>query len=145
MPLELIMQSQQSLELDLIERCLNSYLDSLGISQIVSLILIDDSAMQELNLRDRGLNKTTDVLSYPLFEPDDIDMPQVEQLGDVFISLETALKQALEHNHSLVDEVLVLAAHGITHLRGFDHDSPSNWQIFLTEQKTVLEHKHVLP
>jgi len=142
MPLELIMQSRQSLELELLEHCLNNYLNSLEITQIVSLILIDDSAMQELNLRDRGINKTTDVLSYPLFEPDDIDMPQVEQLGDVFISVETAQRQASENSNSLVDEILVLAAHGITHLRGFDHDSPSNWQIFLTEQKAVLEHKH---
>jgi len=143
-PLELIKQSRQSLELDLIERCLSDYLSGLDIEQIVSLILVDDSAIQELNLRDRGFNKPTDVLSYPLWEPDDVDVPQVEQLGDVFISLETAQKQAREHNHSLVDEVLILAAHGITHLRGFDHDSPANWQIFVNEQKTVLELKDAL-
>ena len=144
MPLELIMQSQQSVALELIEQSLNSYLNSLKITQIVSLILIDDAQMKEFNLRDRGVDKSTDVLSYPLFEPDDIDMPKIEQLGDVFISLETAQKQAIEHKHSLEDEVLVLAAHGITHLRGFDHDSPENWQIFLSEQKIVLEHKNAI-
>ena len=144
MPLELIMQSQQSVALELLEQSLNSYLNSLKITQIVSLILIDDTQMKEFNLRDRGIDKSTDVLSYPLFEPDDIDMPKVEQLGDVFISLETAQKQAIEHKHSLEDEVLVLAAHGITHLRGFDHDSPENWQIFLSEQKIVLEHKNAI-
>ncbi|HHO55198.1 MAG TPA: rRNA maturation RNase YbeY [Trueperaceae bacterium] len=144
MPLELIMQSQQSVALELLEQSLNSYLNSLKITQIVSLILIDDAQMKEFNLRDRGIDKSTDVLSYPLFEPDDIDMPKIEQLGDVFISLETAQKQAIEHKHSLEDEVLVLAAHGITHLRGFDHDSPENWQIFLSEQKIVLEHKNAI-
>lgn len=145
MPLELIMQSQQFLEPELLTNSLNSYLDKKEISQIVSLILLDDAEMQELSLKDRGIDKTTDVLSYSMHEPEDIGMPQVEQLGDVFISVETAQKQAKEHNHSLIDEVLTLAAHGITHLRGFDHDSPENWQVFLKEQKLVLEHKNASP
>ncbi len=141
MPLELIMESQPFLESKILTKALNSYLDKKGIKQIVSLILIDDNAIQKLNLRDSGIDKATDVLSYSMHEPDDIDMPEVEQLGDVFISLETAQKQAIDHNHSLLDEVLVLAAHGITHLRGYNHDSPENWQIFLNEQKLVLELK----
>lgn len=144
MPLELIVQNQQFLESELLTKSLDSYLDKKKIEQIISLILIDDVEMQALNLRDRGIDKTTDVLSYPMYEPDDIGMPQVEQMGDIFISVETAQKQAKENNHSLIDEILTLAAHGITHLRGFDHDSPKNWQVFLKEQRLVLEHKDAI-
>ncbi len=141
MPLEVIDETQQFRALDSLREKLERYLKKKKIKQIVTLILLTDEKIRELNNKDRGINKATDVLSYPMHEPDDVGMPLVEQLGDVFISVDTAKRQAKAKNHSLENEILILAAHGITHLRGYDHDSEKNWQIFKDEQEKVLELK----
>jgi probable rRNA maturation factor len=105
----------------------------------VTVVLVDDATMRERNRIDRGVDAPTDVLSYPTVEPDDVGMPEVAHLGDVFIDLDQAARQASEHGHDLVREVLVLAAHGLTHLRGFDHPDEASWAPFLEAQRRVLE------
>jgi probable rRNA maturation factor len=136
--LEIIDETQQFRQRPTLEAVLTTYLDELGIDQTVTVILCDDALMRELNLEHRGIDDTTDVLSYPLMEPDDANMPWVEQLGDVFISVDTAQRQAEQHGMTLLEEVLRLAAHGITHLRGFDHPTEDAWQTFHNAQDTVL-------
>jgi len=96
----------------------------------VTVVLVDDEAIAALNLRDRGVNGPTDVLSYPTYEPTDVGFPTVPHLGDVIISLDTAARQAADVDHSLALEVVTLAAHGLTHLRGFDHQSAADWAPF---------------
>lgn len=118
---------------------LNTFLREQKILQSVTLVLCDDATIHKMNLADRGENYATDVLSYPTMEPDDVDMPEIDHLGDVFISLDTAEKQAVRHNHDLESEVLTLAAHGITHLRGFDHTTEEEWNPFHAAQLRVLE------
>lgn len=136
--LEILNETPQFLPLGRLERALKRYLSETGVTQTVTLILCDDATIHDLNLAHRGVDAPTDVLSYPLVEPDDAKMPGVEQLGDVFVSLDTAAAQAVPHGHSLVEEVLVLSAHGITHLRGFDHPTEAAWQTFHTAQTRVL-------
>jgi probable rRNA maturation factor len=136
--LEIIDETQQFRQRPTLEAVLSSYLDELGIDQTVTVILCDDVQMRELNFEHRGIDDTTDVLSYPMMEPDDANMPWVEQLGDVFISVDTAQRQADQHGLTLLEEVLRLAAHGITHLRGFDHPTEDAWQTFHNAQNTVL-------
>ena len=140
--LEILNETRRLLPLARLERALTRYLDETGVVQTVTLILCDDAAIHELNLAHRGVNAPTDVLSYPLLEPDDANMPVVEQLGDVFVSLDTAEAQAAAHGNSFIEEVLVLSAHGITHLRGFDHPTEAAWQIFHTAQTRVKELFH---
>jgi probable rRNA maturation factor len=118
---------------------LNTFLQEQKIPKSVTLVLCDDATIQKMNLSDRGEDYATDVLSYPTMEPDDVDMPQVDHLGDVFISLDAAARQASTHQHDLESEVLTLAAHGITHLRGFDHATEDEWSPFHAAQQRVLE------
>jgi probable rRNA maturation factor len=118
---------------------LNTFLREQKILQLVTLVLCDDATIHGMNLTDRGEDYPTDVLSYPTMEPSDIDMPEIDHLGDIFISLDTAEKQATTHNHDLESEVLTLAAHGITHLRGFDHMTEDEWNPFRAAQQRVLE------
>jgi probable rRNA maturation factor len=118
---------------------LNAFLLEQKIAGTVTLVLCDDATIHKMNLADRGEDYATDVLSYPTMEPDDINMPEVDHLGDVFISLDTAQQQALTHQHDLESEVLTLAAHGITHLRGLDHTTEDEWTIFRAAQQRVLE------
>ncbi len=118
---------------------LNTFLREQKILNSVTLVLCDDATIHKMNLADRGENYATDVLSYPTMEPSDIDMPEIEHLGDVFISIDTAERQAKTHDHNLESEVLTLAAHGITHLRGFDHTTEDEWTTFHAAQTRVLE------
>jgi probable rRNA maturation factor len=131
--------STRSLSIRRLQTILNRFLRDLKVTQTVTLILCDDATIQKMNLADRGEDYATDVLSYPTMEPGDIDMPEIDHLGDVFISLDTAQKQAVTHYHDLESEVLTLAAHGITHLRGFDHSTEDEWSPFQAAQKRVLE------
>lgn len=105
----------------------------------VTVVLLDDDAMRAHNLRDRGEDAPTDVLSYPSGEPEDVGVPEIPHLGDVLIGVDVAARQAPRHGHELVHEVLVLAAHGLTHLRGYDHPTEATWRPFREAQARILE------
>jgi probable rRNA maturation factor len=90
----------------------------------LSVLLTDDATIRELNARYRSKDKATDVLAFPMAEADNGSIPpDVDLLGDVVISLDTAAKQARERRHDLVDEVTHLLAHGLLHLVGHDHQT----------------------
>lgn len=119
---------------------LESYLLELGLGESeLTVVLLDDDAIAQHNASDRGVEGPTDVLSYPTFEPDGAWFPGVAHLGDILISLDTAARQAVENGHSLAAEVMVLAAHGLTHLRGFDHQTTAEWAPFTAAQERILE------
>lgn len=76
--------------------------------------------MRRLNRQYRGLDKTTDVLSFPLYEP---GLPQPgDALGDIVISIPRASSQAEVYGVSFRDELLRLLLHGLLHLIGYDHE-----------------------
>lgn len=131
-------------ELDRLRDVLAAWLEETGERPaeglpLFSLILVDDRVIAELNIRDRGVSGATDVLSYPVHEPDDEGFPELPFKGDVFISLDTALQQAQAAGHSLLDEVMVLAAHGYTHLQGYDHRTEEEWKVFEAAQERVMK------
>ncbi len=109
-----------------------------GVARL-TLILLDDERIRLLNERDRGLNEATDVLSYPAVEPDDDGFPQVAHLGDIFISTDTAARQAEAAGVPLLSELLTLFAHGFTHLLGYDHETEAEWLVFEKAQARILE------
>lgn len=94
----------------------------------VCVVLSDDAKLRSLKLEFWGEDLATDVLSFPQWEPGDPFVPDV--LGDIVISMETAQRQANERGHDLTTEVTVLAAHGLQHLLGYDHQTELEWQPF---------------
>jgi len=87
----------------------------------LTVSLVDDGAIHELNRRYRGNDCPTDVLAFAMREGAHADLhPGV--LGDVVISLDTAARQAEEHGLRLGEEVDRLLVHGILHLAGYDHE-----------------------
>ena len=86
----------------------------------MSVILIDDKKMHELNKEYRGVDRTTDVLSFALEDNENIKLP-IRELGDVFVSIPKMLEQAKEFNHSEKRELSFLVCHGLLHLLGYDH------------------------
>lgn len=88
----------------------------------LSLMLCDDSTIQELNAQYRGKDRPTDVLSFPMLEPGEEPGPGT-LLGDVVISTETASRQAKRRGVSPLAEATFLLVHGILHLVGHDHST----------------------
>lgn len=94
----------------------------------VSVTFTDDEKIHALNKKFRGVDRPTDVLSFPLFDYEGTsEEPPVdemmEMLGDVVLSLETAARQAEEYGHSFEREVAFLTVHSMLHLLGYDHET----------------------
>jgi probable rRNA maturation factor len=89
---------------------------------VVSALLTDDGEIHELNRNYRKKNKPTDVLAFAMHEGEFGHLAG-SNLGDLAISVETAKRQCAEHKLSLLDEITTLAAHGLLHLLGWDHNT----------------------
>lgn len=89
-------------------------------NSIFDIIFIDDEEMHKLNKEYRGIDRTTDVLSFALNDNKHIDA-FINSLGDIFISIPKMKSQALEYGHSEKRELSFLALHGLLHLLGYDH------------------------
>ena len=98
----------------------------------VDVLLTDDEGIHEINLEQRGVDRPTDVLSFPMFEflPGEPPTPETAEtdpdtdllpLGDMVISLERAEAQGEEYGHGTRREVAYLAVHSVLHLLGYDH------------------------
>lgn len=103
----------------------------------VSVLLVDDEAIRDMNREYRSVDRSTDVLSFPMLsymdgEQDDQLVydtdPETGEvlLGDVVISMETAARQASEYGHGIERELAFLTVHGVLHLRGYDHEDESD-------------------
>jgi probable rRNA maturation factor len=98
-------------------RFLNRARAIIGLRGQVDILLANDHTLRQLNKTFRGKNKSTDVLSFPA--PSAF---AAKHAGDLAISLETAVRHAKIHNHSLVEETKILILHGLLHLSGEDHE-----------------------
>lgn len=102
----------------------------------LTLLLAGDSRIRELNRRYREQDRITDVLAFPLGEPDPDS--GLNYLGDVVISLPQAERQAQQAGHGLAAELSLLAVHGVLHLLGHDHDGAAAKQDMWDRQARAL-------
>lgn len=129
----------------LIEMCTRAALEEEQIEEDaqVSVTLVDNETIREINNEHRGIDKATDVLSFPLGDEDSFDTdPETGAilLGDIVISLERAKEQAEEYGHSYRREVAFLITHSLFHLLGYDHvDSEEDEKLMFGKQDKVLE------
>lgn len=121
---------------DIILECLDY--EGYDYSYEVSLSFVDNKEIQELNREFRGIDRATDVLSFPLLTDEfDIELEE-ESLGDIVISLERALEQSLEYDHSFEREVCFLVCHSMLHLLGYDHDTDENTKEMREKEEYIL-------
>jgi probable rRNA maturation factor len=106
-------------------------------SPSLSIRITDDTEIQELNNRYRGIDKVTDVLSFV----DDFDDPDLgsRYLGDIVISYPRAEEQANNRDHQTVEEIQLLIIHGVLHLLGYDHGEKANKSQMWSLQKLILD------
>ena len=117
----------------------------------VCLSLTDGEGIRKLNCEYRGMDKETDVLSFPLLErkpgqrgefwdEQDID-PQTNEvmLGDIVLSVEAAHAQAEEYGHSLEREAVYLCVHSVLHLLGYDHIQPEDKLLMRRREEEIMD------
>lgn len=131
-----------------------------GLNVQVDVLVCDDQIVKELNSKYRGINKKTDVLSFSFKHhghfyghPDDAPIPleqtefllppnELEDLGEVIVSLPQARRQARDKGRSLDDEVSLLLIHGVLHLLGHDHEERSEELAMQSLQDAVFTGRH---
>lgn len=129
----------------LIEQCTRGALEEEGIDDNaeVSVTLVDNESIRALNSEHRGIDRATDVLSFPMLTEEGFEVdPDTDAiiLGDIVISLERAREQAEEYNHSFRREVAFLLTHSLFHLLGYDHvNSEEEEREMFAKQERVLE------
>ena len=95
----------------------------------------------------RKINKATDVLSFPMFEKDEIPniISEIEEpLGDIVISIEKVKEQAEEYGHSFERELAYMTIHGFYHLMGFDHMTEEEKKEMREKDENVLEQLNII-
>lgn len=109
----------------------------------ISIMIVDNSYIQELNYLYRGQNKSTDVLSFAMNElteeePDFDFSGEINVLGDIVVSLEQASIQRTEYGHSLERELGYLIAHGMLHLLGYDHENEEERAVMRNLEEKIM-------
>ncbi len=105
----------------------------------MGLKFTDDLYISELNSVWRNKKEKTDVLSFPVLD-ETIVLPESKcvEIGDIFVSVTTAEKQAIERNHGLDVELQWLVSHGLLHLLGWDHPNSASLKEMLSYQEYLL-------
>lgn len=112
---------------------------------VLTVTLVDDEEIRQINQQHRGIDKATDVLSFPLLEADDEadqqfllppDVPR--ELGDVVVSYPRAVEQAEEYGHSVERELAYLIVHGVLHIMGHDHEELDEQAVMREREEAAL-------
>lgn len=145
--MELIIENEQNLYTDLksfeslIEAAVLKSLEVEGVTTEleISILLVDNAGIRELNREHRQLDSATDVLSFPQFNTkEELAGAHYAALGDIVISLEKAKEQAEEYGHSVEREIGFLTVHSMLHLLGYDHDTEDRTTEMQAHEKEIL-------
>ncbi|TLD96376.1 rRNA maturation RNase YbeY [Helicobacter jaachi] len=132
--LHALMQDIQNLAL--IERDLSHF--------YIEVIMLDSKQMQDINRVHRGIDKSTDVLSFPLALDSITDLDSINEplcLGSVVINVQLATQMAQQLHHSVQDEISLLFIHGFLHILGYDHEQDEGEQRALEQR--IIESLHL--
>lgn len=128
--------------------------EDMNVPYQISLLFVDNEEIREINRDTRGMDKATDVLSFPMLDyPKNKVFKEVYKntkfneiyldgnelvLGDMVLSLERAKEQSIEYNHSFNREVCYLVVHSILHLLGYDHMEDEEKKIMRKREEEIL-------
>ena len=103
----------------------------------VSVTMVDMEEIHALNLEQRGVDRPTDVLSFPIFD-EDFDDEELAVLGDIVLCPMKAKQQAEEFGHSLEREIAFLTVHSTLHLLGYDHETSEEDDCIMRQKQTSI-------
>ena len=135
--------TKEEVNYKLIENVISEALKYEGVSDNteISVTIVDNEEIRKINNKFRNIDRATDVLSFPLIDFDNEDLPNDGSkiyLGDIIISIERAKEQANEYGHSLDREVGFLTAHSMLHLLEYDHMVPEEEKVMFAKQEEIL-------
>jgi len=137
-----IEQNEEYVELaeKVIKRCFEE--ENLGEKLYINIILTNPENIRKINNEYRNIDKETDVLSFPMFEQEEIQNLEnsviEEVLGDIVISIERVKEQAEEYGHSFDREFSYMLVHGFYHLMGYDHMEENEKQKMRSKEENIL-------
>ena len=117
----------------------------MGSNIYINIILTDPQNIRKTNTEFRNVDKETDVLSFPMFEKEEIinlknkEDDILEVLGDIMISIERVKQQAVEYNHSFERELSYMLVHGFYHLMGYDHMVEEEKKQMREKEENILQ------
>jgi probable rRNA maturation factor len=113
-------------------------MEKVGVCQ-VGVVVTDDEQIRLLNREYAGEDHATDVLAFSLTEGEDFAKPdETERIGEVVISMETAVRQAEDAKIDLESEIGHLLVHGVLHLRGYDHLGEDEERVMRAKERAIL-------
>lgn len=129
----------------LIRKCCSAVLKNEGISDSceISVTIVDNETIRQLNSQTRGIDRATDVLSFPLGENGEYEVNYATDallLGDIVISLPKAFEQAQEYGHSAEREIAFLTVHSMLHLLGYDHIEDADRVVMRAREEEILNY-----
>ena len=130
---------EKLLEINELDEYLKFVADYMKVNDaIVSVIIVDNEKIHEINKEYRGIDRPTDVISFALEEGENYEVKE-RMLGDIYISIDKVYEQAKEYGHSVKRELFFLATHGFLHLLGYDHMKKEDEDIMFPLQEKILE------
>ena len=105
---------------------------------LFNIILVDEDKIHSINKEYRGVDRETDVISFALEDNSSFRNPVARMLGDIYICVPVAYRQAESYGHSRMREICFLATHGILHLLGYDHMKKEEEEVMFGLQKELL-------
>jgi len=135
-------REREPLDLTAFERLAGFVLDREEAPDAVelSIAVVTLEEISELNLRYRGKEGPTDVLSFPCDDPCSVAEPdEPVAIGDVVVAPEIAEAQAVEFGHTVEEELNLLLVHGVLHLLGYDHETDEDAAVMQARERLLLE------
>ena len=112
----------------------------------VTVTLTTPKTIQEINKQYRNIDRATDVLSFPMFEKDELDkkiqtndFENEDILGDIVVSVDKVKEQAIEYGHSFERELSYMIVHGFYHLMGYDHIEENDKKVMREKEENILK------
>ena len=139
--------------IDLVERVIGQAFKKENVDKInlyINIILTNPENIKRINKEYRNIDKETDVLSFPMFEKEEIDNMKntgndiKDTLGDIVISIERVKEQADEYGHSFERELSYMLIHGFYHLMGYDHMKEQEKKIMREKEEGILNQLNIL-
>lgn len=118
---------------------------------MITITLTNAENIKEINKQYRNIDKTTDVLSFPMFEKDELEnkiknrlFEHEDVLGDIIISIPKVEEQAKEYGHSFERELSYMLVHGFYHLMGYDHIKEEDKIVMRPKEEKILNQLNIL-
>lgn len=113
----------------------------------LSVTLSEENYIHKINREHRNVDRPTDVLSFPMFQKDEIPLEATgipDVLGDIIICIPVVERQAIEYNHSFKRELAYMLVHGFYHLMGYDHIKEDDKKAMREKEENILSKLNIV-